>query len=342
VRIIFRRYFLNILWIILSILISCKKFVNTDSCVKLDNKKLLLSFSISKSATSAIILYVLTQILRHYELEIFFPSNWSNSLDIQNVRIFCLTLFSNKIAICLRRRKNGTILLKYELLTFLRIKSQTTHGSVLFSISNNFCWSDCIVQIWHLFVAERRVWYESATRAIETRISAAARSSVSGTTPPTGVARGVVLFVGDGMGMSTLTAARILFGQRRGNPGEEAQLAWDDFPAVALARVSTLLSFFYSRKETHVKPTHVKPTLYVWNLRAVNGWAWSTHIVRSAHVHETQYFRRFSCARQVYGKVKIEKCFEQRKHFAKQNLLMLLYYCVMLIFLTMNLNLFLN
>jgi len=57
------------------------------------------------------------------------------------------------------------------------------------------------------------------------------------------VARGVVLFVGDGMGMSTLTAARILSGQRRGNPGEEAQLAWDDFPAVALARVSTLLNF---------------------------------------------------------------------------------------------------
>nr|XP_012227449.1 PREDICTED: alkaline phosphatase-like isoform X2 [Linepithema humile] len=38
------------------------------------------------------------------------------------------------------------------------------------------------------------------------------------------------------MGMSTLTAARILSGQRRGNTGEEAQLAWDDFPAVALAR----------------------------------------------------------------------------------------------------------
>ncbi|XP_072760654.1 alkaline phosphatase [Anoplolepis gracilipes] len=83
---------------------------------------------------------------------------------------------------------------------------------------------------------EREVWYEAATRAIEARIRAAASSSASGTTPPTGVARGVVLFVGDGMGMSTLTAARILSGQRRGNPGEETQLAWDSFPAVALAR----------------------------------------------------------------------------------------------------------
>ncbi|XP_070161608.1 alkaline phosphatase isoform X2 [Polyergus mexicanus] len=84
--------------------------------------------------------------------------------------------------------------------------------------------------------SEREIWYEAATRAIEARIRAAASSSVSGTTPPAGVARGVVLFVGDGMGMSTLTAARILSGQRRGNPGEETQLAWDSFPAVALAR----------------------------------------------------------------------------------------------------------
>lgn len=87
--------------------------------------------------------------------------------------------------------------------------------------------------------AEREVWYEAATRAIETRIREAASTSVSGTTPPSGMARGVVLFVGDGMGMSTLTAARILAGQRHGNPGEETQLAWESFPAVALARVST-------------------------------------------------------------------------------------------------------
>ncbi|KAG7212359.1 hypothetical protein KM043_012680 [Ampulex compressa] len=85
---------------------------------------------------------------------------------------------------------------------------------------------------------EKEIWYGSAARAIDARIRAAAAStSVSGTTPPDGVARSVVLFVGDGMGMSTLTAARILSGQRHGNTGEEAQLAWDSFPAVALARL---------------------------------------------------------------------------------------------------------
>ncbi|XP_015605760.1 alkaline phosphatase isoform X3 [Cephus cinctus] len=82
---------------------------------------------------------------------------------------------------------------------------------------------------------EKEIWYESAARAIEARVRAAATSSGTSTSP-TAVARGVVFFVGDGMGMSTLTAARILSGQRHGNTGEEAQLAWDSFPAVALAR----------------------------------------------------------------------------------------------------------
>lgn len=87
-------------------------------------------------------------------------------------------------------------------------------------------------------VTEREVWYESATRSIEARVRQAAAAAGNPGTTPTGVARGVVLFVGDGMGLSTLTAARILSGQRHGNTGEEAELAWDTFPAVALARVS--------------------------------------------------------------------------------------------------------
>lgn len=47
-------------------------------------------------------------------------------------------------------------------------------------------------------------------------------------------ARSVVLFLGDGMGLSTITAARILEGQRRGEPGEENRLAFETFPHVAL------------------------------------------------------------------------------------------------------------
>jgi alkaline phosphatase len=52
----------------------------------------------------------------------------------------------------------------------------------------------------------------------------------------TGRARNVVLFVGDGMGIATVTAARILDGQLRGEPGEENLLAFERLPHVALAK----------------------------------------------------------------------------------------------------------
>ena len=57
------------------------------------------------------------------------------------------------------------------------------------------------------------------------------------------VARNVILFVGDGMGLATITASRILRGQREGHPGEETRLAWEHFPAVSLARVSANSTF---------------------------------------------------------------------------------------------------
>jgi alkaline phosphatase len=54
--------------------------------------------------------------------------------------------------------------------------------------------------------------------------------------PPGARARNVILFVGDGMGISTITAARILEGQRRGESGEENHLAFEELPYVALSK----------------------------------------------------------------------------------------------------------
>ena len=51
-----------------------------------------------------------------------------------------------------------------------------------------------------------------------------------------GAARNAILFVGDGMGASTVTAARIREGQLRGEPGEGNALAFDAFPYTALAK----------------------------------------------------------------------------------------------------------
>lgn len=49
-------------------------------------------------------------------------------------------------------------------------------------------------------------------------------------------ARNVILFVGDGMGVSTVTAARILEGQNKGGTGEENELSFDTFPNTALIK----------------------------------------------------------------------------------------------------------
>lgn len=49
-------------------------------------------------------------------------------------------------------------------------------------------------------------------------------------------ARNVILFIGDGMGVSTVTAARIYDGQSRGDMGEENVLSFETFPQTALVK----------------------------------------------------------------------------------------------------------
>lgn len=49
-------------------------------------------------------------------------------------------------------------------------------------------------------------------------------------------AKNVILFVGDGMGVSTVTAARILEGQMKGRPGEENRLAFETYPHTAFSK----------------------------------------------------------------------------------------------------------
>ena len=49
-------------------------------------------------------------------------------------------------------------------------------------------------------------------------------------------ARNLILFVGDGMSLPTVAAARMLAGQRSGQPGEETRLSFEDLPYTALAR----------------------------------------------------------------------------------------------------------
>lgn len=67
-------------------------------------------------------------------------------------------------------------------------------------------------------------WFRAGSVAAHQRSSGPAR------------ARNIILFVGDGMSLTTVAAARILEGQRRGEPGEENRLSFEDFPATAFSR----------------------------------------------------------------------------------------------------------
>jgi alkaline phosphatase len=65
----------------------------------------------------------------------------------------------------------------------------------------------------------------------------------TGEADPTAAARvskdgpkNVILFLGDGMGVSTVTAARIFAGQQLGQTGEEHELSFERFPNVALVK----------------------------------------------------------------------------------------------------------
>ena len=59
---------------------------------------------------------------------------------------------------------------------------------------------------------------------------AAARGAMDGR------AKNVIVFLGDGMSLTTVAAARIFEGQRKGGSGEENRLAWETFPATALSK----------------------------------------------------------------------------------------------------------
>ena len=69
-------------------------------------------------------------------------------------------------------------------------------------------------------------WYTDAQSRLMTKLETNNRFK----------AKNVILFVGDGMGVSTLTSSRIHKGQLAGNPGEEGYLTFEEFPHSALVK----------------------------------------------------------------------------------------------------------
>ena len=83
----------------------------------------------------------------------------------------------------------------------------------------------------HLF-SDQEFWYQDA----EMKLNEVLEARLNSAKIP---AKNVIFFVGDGMGMSTITAGRILKGQKLGLSGEEYRLSFEKFPHVGLAKVSS-------------------------------------------------------------------------------------------------------
>ena len=63
------------------------------------------------------------------------------------------------------------------------------------------------------------------------------------------VAKNVILFLGDGMGPSTVTAGRIHAGQKLGKLGEEHSLTFEEFQHVGLVKVTLRIKKKTTRKK---------------------------------------------------------------------------------------------
>ncbi|NXK52004.1 PPBI1 phosphatase, partial [Chauna torquata] len=74
-------------------------------------------------------------------------------------------------------------------------------------------------------------WNEGARRRLEAALALQ---------PVVQRAKNIILFMGDGMGLPTVSAARIYKGQLAGGSGEESVLAMETFPHVALAKTYTI------------------------------------------------------------------------------------------------------
>ncbi|RUS77415.1 hypothetical protein EGW08_014818, partial [Elysia chlorotica] len=74
---------------------------------------------------------------------------------------------------------------------------------------------------------DREAWLESGAKRLRDAVKQR---------PNVGVAKNVILFLGDGMGVSTVTAMRILKGQKEELLGEEYQLHMEKMPYTGLVK----------------------------------------------------------------------------------------------------------
>lgn len=130
----------------------------------------------------------------------------------------------------------------------------------------------------HLRTTFSLKWLSSSILGLSTALAISACSPATSSTASTSAnssekkpAKNVILFIGDGMGISTITAARIFDGQSQGKNGEEHQLAFDTFENVALVKTyntnaqvpdsAGTATAIMSGYKTHIGSVNVPPEL---------------------------------------------------------------------------------
>lgn len=95
---------------------------------------------------------------------------------------------------------------------------------------SNIIHVDLKLNTFHIDENSPSYWYELERNAIAKTLSVK---------PIERRAKNVIIFLGDGMGISTITAARIFKGQMKQKTGEEGQLVFEQMPFTTLVKVHT-------------------------------------------------------------------------------------------------------
>ncbi len=114
----------------------------------------------------------------------------------------------------------------------IAVRSQARHFAFAFVPALLCVLCACAVSVFVLSIQSAQAqtpeeWFRNGRAAVE-------KAKLE--KPVLGRAKNVILFLGDGMGISTVTAARILEGQQHGLMGEENQLSFEKMPYVGLSK----------------------------------------------------------------------------------------------------------
>jgi len=90
---------------------------------------------------------------------------------------------------------------------------------------------------------DAKYWIENGKRMLEEKAKLQLR---------TNKAKNVIIFMGDGMSLTTLTAARIYKGQLQNTTGESEHLSFEQFPFTGISKVRIRLQINFYKNPSRI------------------------------------------------------------------------------------------